>query len=603
MFLPSILASLICSFSPFPSVVYLRADPDGIGAGWVVDADKKLILTSRHVVGDQATLQVFFPVFRDGRLLANSADYLGRQVKRRESGTLVTGKVLRTSDELDLALIAVPSLPRGTRALAIADARPSLGQSIWSIGHRGDVDTLWNATTGVVRQRGRLADGYFWQSKKLAAELPCLVLQSPIEEGDSGGPVLNARGEVIAMISALRRRTPLTAVGPDASAIRTFLKRTEPPPNAESSIAEGIARSAVWIRPTATDVRCAGVLVDCGRRFVLTSAVGVGPFDRVGVAFPMLGKTGEIVAESAAYKDGVELHLAKRWHVGTVLHRDFRRDLALVKLDSIPGGVKAVSLAEHDPAMLENVFAITHPMGLEFAFVASSGALRQRGSTALERTETSPKPMVNLFQLPALGSSPGGPICNGRGELLGVQAAKDGPLHQCYAASLAEVRAFLAEAPGAISMANATTFWRGVNTWDKFVGWALFGRAQRPAAVGVAPPPPGWPLRHHPDCVPALLTEALRHVDNRNWPAVIAACDGILLQHPQHREALLLRATGRRESKQPKPAIGDLQRWLDIVPGDITFRAALAKCYESSGDAAKAAEELKKLERLQAVPK
>ena len=37
MFLPSILASLVCSFSPFPSVVYLRADPDGIGAGWVVD--------------------------------------------------------------------------------------------------------------------------------------------------------------------------------------------------------------------------------------------------------------------------------------------------------------------------------------------------------------------------------------------------------------------------------------------------------------------------------------------------------------------------------------------------------------------------------------
>ena len=64
-----------------------------------------------------------------------------------------------------------------------------------------------------------------------------------------------------------------------------------------------------------------------------------------------------------------------------------------------------------------------------------------------------------------------------------------------------------------------------------------------------------------------------------------------------------MRATGRLESKQPKPAIGDLQRWLDIVPGDVLFRAALAKCYESSGDAAKAAEEFKKLQRLQAVPK
>ena len=591
MFLPSILASLVCSFSPFPSVVYLRADPDGIGAGWVVDTDKKLILTCRHVVGEQATLEVFFPVFRDGRLLADSADYLGRRVKLRESGTLVIGKVLRTSDELDLALIAVPSLPRGTRALAIADARPSLGQTIWSIGHRGDIDTLWNATAGVVRQRGRLADGYFWQSKRLAAEMPCLVLQSPIEEGDSGGPVLNERGEVVAMISALRRRAPLAAVGPDASAIRTFLKRPEPPAKAEGSIADGIARSTVWIRPTATDVRCAGVLVDRERRYVLTSAVGVGPFDRVGVAFPMLGKTGEIVAESAAYKDGVELHLAKRWHVGTVLHRDFRRDLALVKLDSIPDGVKAVSLAEHDPAILGNVFAITHPMGLEFAFVASSGTLRQRGSIALERTETSPKPAGNLFQLPALSTSPGGPICNGRGDLLGVQAAKDGPLHQCYAASLAEVRAFLSEAPGAILLKNSLAFWNEVNSLEKVAEWSWLSRGLTA----------GMPER--PITAPVLLVQAILRMADSDWNGAIANCDAALLQHPQHRKALMYRATARLGQKEFKSAIGDIQQWLDIHPGDIEARGSLRVAYRVSGDKDKAAEEVKKIERLKAVPK
>ena len=591
MFLLPILASLIVSHSAFPSVVYLRADPDGVGTGWVVDADKRWILTCRHVVGEQTKLEVFFPTYREGRLITDSGNYLGRRAKLRESGHLQTGKIIRTSDELDLALIEVPSLPLGTRALKLADNRVSLGQSVRSIGHRGDVETLWNTTAGSVRQSGRLAEGYFWRAEKLAVDMPSLILQSPIEEGDSGGPVLDEHGGVVGMISALRRRVPLAAVGPDATAIRAFMKRAEPPPKREPSIFDEMARSTVWIRPTATDVRCAGVVIDRGRRWVLTSAAGVGPFDHVGVAFPILGKNGEISGEVASYKDGVDLYLANRWHTGTVLHRDFRRDLALLKLDSLPDGVKGVSLAEHDPAVADRAVALSHPAGLEFAFVASSGILRQRGTVALARAESSLKPQVNLFQLPATSTSPGGPICNGRGELLGVQAAKDAPLHQAYAASLAEVRAFLAEAPGEILLRNGGEFWDEVNTFEKIAGWYGVSTAKGTEAALYPANPYG------------LSDRASSRYLGSDWAGAIADCGEILLKHPQDRTALLLRAAARLESNGAKAAIGDAQRWLDLAPGDIAARELLALAFESSGELEKTTAERKKIARLKARPK
>ena len=571
--------------SAVPSVVYLRADPDGVGTGWVVDAAKNLILTCRHVVGERRALEVFFPVFRDGRPLADAADYLGR----RAEGTLVPGKLLRTSDALDLALIEVPSMPAGTRALPLAARRPALGQAVLGIGHRGDVDTLWNATAGTVRQRGTLADGYFWQAAKLAADLPALVLQSPIEEGDSGGPVLNGRGEVVGMIAALRRRTPLAAVGPDASAIRTFLKLQEPVAKAESGPVEGVARSTVWLRPTATDTRTAGVLIDRERRLVLTSVTGVGPLDRVGMTFPLSGPKGEIVAERERYLDGVDLLLAKRWAVGTVVVRDPRRDLALVRLDAVPDGVNAVSLAGSDPEVMGDAFALAHPMGLEFAFVAASGTLRQRGRIALGRDPE--KPLVNLFQLPAQAASAGGPICNARGELIGIAAAKDAPQQQAYAASASELRAFLAEAPVAILAGNAREFWSGMNSLEKVADWYGVSTAKGSDAAR-------FPKNEH-----GLFVRASQRSLASDWAGALADCDTLLLKRPQHSGALMLRANARLESKDVKGAIGDLQRRLDTDPGDLDFRTALAKCYSASGEPAKAAAELTKIARLKAASK
>lgn len=571
------LAGLILSASPLCGLVYLRADPDGVGTGWIVDAERRWILTCRHVVGEQSKVEVFFPQFRQGELVAEASEYLGRRQALRESGRLVLGRVLRTSDQFDTALIEVPSLSPGIRELRMANRCPALGESIISFGHGGDLDTLWNATAGIVRQSGSLADGYYWQAKRLGAAMPALVFQSPIGEGDSGGPVLNDRGEVVGMISALRRRAPLAAVGPDATAILQFLNRPQPAKDKrEPNATERLARFTVWLRPQATDVRCAGLLVNRERRWILTAAAGIGSSDRVGVTFPRVAEEGTIRGELAIYRDTVGLHLAKRWCQGTVLLRDPVRDLAIVQLDSLPPDVEAIPISHREPALLDAVRTINHPLGLEFAFVAGAGNLRQRGTMRLSKDSTAAKVETNLFQLPATGNAPGGPIVDDRGELVGIQAAKEAPLQQAYAASTAELRAFLANAPFLILHQSVESLVRELDSFDKLAAWSFLFRKEYASAI-----------RAYPGCIPARLARG-----------GMEDADAVILRDPANRQALRIRAEAKLMDKDYKGAIADIQRRLDLDPGDRECREFLIRVRTAQGDLELAEEERRTLKRL-----
>jgi S1-C subfamily serine protease len=428
---------------PFDSCAWVRAENDGAGAGFVVDVGRRLLVTCRHVVADRETVEVFFPWRRGGELVTDRREYLGNRPALRDRGLLVRGKVLRRSDPADLALVELESLPPGTRAVSFAATPARPGDAAHVIGHRQDLDTLWNVTTGPVRQAGRLADGYHWRGKKLAVGADALVGQWPTEEGDSGGPVLNARGEVVGMATALRRGTPLAAVAVSVAEIRRFLdtrqvaEKGDPPP-----VAEALFRATVWVRPTATDVHTAGVLIDRDRGWVLTSSRGLGPADRVGVAFP-LREDGRWVGEREPYRDAVGLHLRGAWRAATVIARDPARDLALLRLDSAPESARAVPLAANPPAPGDPVHVMNHPGGLEFAWVYSTGSIRQRGRVALAVDDDAPRVTANVLQVPTQAQSPGGPVLNDRGELVGVLSAREGARQVGYAAATEDVARFL----------------------------------------------------------------------------------------------------------------------------------------------------------------
>src|SRR4051812_25993161 len=113
-----------------PAVGWVHAADRGKGTGWVCDRPGRLFVTNYHVVGENATVEVFFPV-RDGdRVLAEKSYYLQNRERLRQSGHLVRGKVLRRRPETDLALIELESLPAEAVALRLSAAPAQPGDRV-----------------------------------------------------------------------------------------------------------------------------------------------------------------------------------------------------------------------------------------------------------------------------------------------------------------------------------------------------------------------------------------------------------------------------------------------------------------------------------------
>jgi len=453
------------------SCAWVRAENDGAGAGFVVDEQKRWLVTCRHVVGDRDKVDVFFPWVRGGELVTDKNDYLGNRPSLRELGLLVTGKVVMKMDAADLALIELDSLPFGVKAIPFATRPAQVGDPLRVVGHRTDLDTLWNLSTGPLRTRGSLVDGYPWRGGKLAVNADVLIGQLPIEEGDSGGPVLNERGELVGMVCALRRRVPLAAVAISTEEIRRFLDIEKSNATSEPiAIAETLTRATVWIRPTATEFHLAGVLIE--PNLILTAARGLGSSDRVGVAFPIFANK-KWIGERGPYRDPVGLHLRGNWRAGEVVARDTSRDLALIRVESVPESARPVPLSRERLNLGDAVHAMNHPGGLEFAWVYSLGAVRQRGRVKLADGDGVHAVPVNLFQLPTQAGSPGGPVLNDRGELFGVLSAREGTQFVGYAASGDEVQLFLTSARLTIPLPSVASAHAGLERAS------LYARADR----------------------------------------------------------------------------------------------------------------------------
>ncbi|HJZ93107.1 MAG TPA: trypsin-like peptidase domain-containing protein, partial [Gemmataceae bacterium] len=321
-----------------------------------------------------------------------------------------------------------------------------------SVGHRHDSEHLWQLTTGRVRQLGRLETGYFWAGKRMGVGAPVVMIQSPIEAGESGSALLDHSGKVIGVVSAVANRVPGTAIAIDASAVRGLLADARkqapavPGPVAEAASPVRMAlRATIWVRPQSTERSAAGVIIDLNRRLALTSAAAVGADEVVDLVAPRWD-ANRLVAESAAYADLLGLRLSGHCVRAAVLARDPGRELALLQLESAPKTLDALTVADGDPRAGDRVDAVSHPVGVELRWLASAGTVRSIGKVALQDGPGNdvPRPNTAILQLPHLGSSSGGPVVNARGELVGILAAREGPRQElAYAAATAEVLEFL----------------------------------------------------------------------------------------------------------------------------------------------------------------
>ncbi|HEX3146969.1 MAG TPA: tetratricopeptide repeat-containing serine protease family protein [Gemmataceae bacterium] len=433
------------------ATVWIRAGDNSVGTGWVVNAERRWMVTARHVIGDRSAVDVYFPDFQFPFLRNDRLHYLANRADLKKRGLIATGRVLFHRDAHDLTLLELDQIPAGVPALRLAECPPRVGDECHSIGHRHDADVMWNRTDGYVRQSGSLPDGYFWAGKRLGAGVPILFLQLPIESGDSGSAVLNARGEVIGVISAVINPLPELAIAIDLHGLLAEARK-DGSSNCQSKDAptrvdaDALARATVWVRPQATGSRAAGALIDIGRGLVLTSATAVGSEQIVDVVVPKRRIRG-IVAEADEYRDLLGLRLDGHCVSGVVLARDRARDLALVELDSVPEEIEGLRIAAADPHMGNHVAAMGHPTGIDALWLYAAGSVRSIGQIALARDGTEDLPKVNttLLQLPHQGSACGGPVVNEGGELIGILAARESPRQDlAYAATPTELRAFLA---------------------------------------------------------------------------------------------------------------------------------------------------------------
>jgi predicted Zn finger-like uncharacterized protein len=174
-------------------IITKQAEGAAMGTGSLIDKDNRLVLTNYHVVHGSQDFVVFFPTYKEGRLIQERKAYM----ERARADDAIRGKIMDVDDKRDLALIQLNRVPDGIEALPVAKQPPGNGEDLHSIGNPGVSDNLWVYTPGHVRGVGEKE----WkaQGHGIVFELKAKVVEadSPTNPGDSGGPCCNNAGELV----------------------------------------------------------------------------------------------------------------------------------------------------------------------------------------------------------------------------------------------------------------------------------------------------------------------------------------------------------------------------------------------------------------------
>lgn len=145
----------------------------GTGSGFCIDV-KGLVLTNAHVVDGADEVFVQF-----------------------QNGKTYSGRVLGSNAELDMAVVQAAIKDERVPAARLGSSSAVLPGD-WAIALGSPLGLQQSVTLGVVSSvdRSTSEGGWDWMQQQL------LQTDAAINAGNSGGPLLNERGEVVAMVSA-----------------------------------------------------------------------------------------------------------------------------------------------------------------------------------------------------------------------------------------------------------------------------------------------------------------------------------------------------------------------------------------------------------------
>jgi serine protease Do len=144
-----------------PSLVVVRGHRFGAGAGIVWEANG-LILTNNHVVGRHSPVVV----------LQDNREYESRLLAR--------------DPDVDLALLSIDAT--GLTPLLPASVAPRVGEMVFAFGHP------WGQRNTVTRG---IVSALVHAHNRRGEQLPVVRSDVPLAPGNSGGPLVNAKGEVV----------------------------------------------------------------------------------------------------------------------------------------------------------------------------------------------------------------------------------------------------------------------------------------------------------------------------------------------------------------------------------------------------------------------
>jgi S1-C subfamily serine protease len=178
-----------------PSTAVILHPDGGYGTGFLVDGPNRLLVTARHVVaipgGVLDHVQVVFAQMKDGAVVTDTDYY-----RDNEQQLEIRGKVIYENVRRDMAVIQLDKAPVGVKPLDLADRAVRTAQEVHVIGnstrrHGG----MFSYCYGKVRNTFR------WDPPGDPIVAQVVSHSTPTNQGDSGGPVVNGKGEVVAFIS------------------------------------------------------------------------------------------------------------------------------------------------------------------------------------------------------------------------------------------------------------------------------------------------------------------------------------------------------------------------------------------------------------------
>ncbi len=194
------------------------------GTGWVLDVDQRLVMTNQHVIKSGKTIHAYFPE-KKGDEWVNDVNHYMRFVKPIEA------TIIASDTESDLALLQLASLPKTAKAIPLSAKSPGQGSRLHSIGGKTlGSDVMWTYTLGHVRQVGK-------GTTALGKTTRVVEAQMEYNKGNSGGPIVNDYGELVAVVEGYRTSRQSggktvtvrnVSIAIDVKQVRSWLKTIRP---------------------------------------------------------------------------------------------------------------------------------------------------------------------------------------------------------------------------------------------------------------------------------------------------------------------------------------------------------------------------------------